>query len=127
MTHNFRPIQPTGDREVYFVTSSSDIVSGKEDAPLEEPLQQLDQSNSIAKQEIMSTTTISATNDNIDNQIDSHAMNEQERNEVEATTIAQNQSQKASENHARSATQSACWLIVGSLLLFSSNYFKDVI
>lgn len=46
MTHNFRPIQPIGDRAVYFVSSTTpdDSVLDSDQPRLDEPSQDLDSS-----------------------------------------------------------------------------------
>lgn len=88
LTHNFRPIQPLGDRDVYFITSSYDGILENDQTHLVEPSQDLDSklTNTPAKQKQLTEDTDATINDNIDNDIDSAIQADQAHNDVEAET-----------------------------------------
>lgn len=123
MTHNFRPIQPTGDRDVFFVTSSPlENDEDLEKGDLEEPPQELELSHSDEKQ---TTGTVSTALDE-DDEIDSHVLaHKEESNDltVETTTISHKKSHKSRKNSANNAIKSTCWLVVGASLPFFPRLF----
>lgn len=84
MTHNFRPIQPLGDRDVYFITSfnyhDKDL---SQDDRMEDPPQDLDSVSSSEKQTTRPTTPKSNDTRKIDESTYAQHTNELE---VETTT-----------------------------------------
>lgn len=123
MTHNFRPIQPTGDRDVFFVTSSPlKNDEALEKGGLEEPPQELELSNSDRKQTTSTVTTALDDNDEIDSHVLAHR---EESNDltVETTTISHKKSHKSRKNSANNAIKSTCWLVVGASLPFFPRLF----
>lgn len=112
---------------MYFVTSlpANDVLRN-DDAHLEEPLQELDQVKSNDNQDITTETTILATIDSNNDELDSHVLNhDQDRNDItiETTTITHRKFSKSGKNSANYATKSTCWLIVSLSLLLSIKYF----
>ncbi|XP_031630806.1 carbonic anhydrase 7-like [Contarinia nasturtii] len=91
LTHNFRPIQPLGDRDVYLITTldGDDGLFGKDDARIDEPPQNLDHINSEYKQSTLTESTTYKTINNGDNNgLDDHPIPEQRQNDIETTTTS---------------------------------------
>ncbi|XP_055312343.1 carbonic anhydrase 1-like [Sitodiplosis mosellana] len=132
LTHNFRPIQPLGGRDVYFVTSftggDNDSYGEfeKDDTRLEDPPQDLTQTNSDYKQSTLMETTTYRTVTN-DNEIDRKPVHEQDHNElVEPTTIDHRNVHKPGRNIASDCRTSTLWLIISLHCIVSIIYSVNI-
>lgn len=121
MTHNFRPIQPLGDRDVYYVTSFDEDNQLKDDSRLDDPIQDLTQTNSNIKPSIWEYTTIQTINN--DNEIDQNPIFEQNHNDlVDTTTIGHRKFNKSSKNSANYCHMSTFWLIINCIILAKFSF-----
>lgn len=131
LTHNFRPIQPLGDRDVYFITSfegddNNGELFGKDDSRLEDPPQDLSHTNSNYKQSVLTESTTFRTMDN-DDGLDRTPVPEQNSNDIlETTTISHRKFHKPGGNGANDIIKSSIWLIIG-LCCVASNVFNIAI
>lgn len=120
LTHNFRPTQPVGDRDVYYVSSmgnsanddDDDLFTGY-DPGLDEPSQHLTQINSNYKHDILTEQTTYATN----NVLDSDGFHEQNGNSIELETTTTTTVMKHGKFNGKSSanrfTQNSYWLLIG--------------
>lgn len=121
LTHNFRPTQPIGDRDVYFVTSMSypekDL---NQDNQLEDPPQDLDSLGT-------STASINPTQhidqpqmDDSNNEIAfSHNLDHSNELKVETTTPHTRKLFDFSKNDASHSVFRSNWLYIGCSILFA--------
>lgn len=101
-----------GDREVYFITSFDEDNHIIDDTRLDDPIQDLTQTNSNNKQSILEYSTIQSINN--DNEIDQNPIFEQNHNDiVDTTTIGHRKfNNKQSKNSANNYQMSTFWLII---------------
>lgn len=118
LTHNFRPTQPLGGRDVYFVTSSDgdtdeNEIFGKNDVRLEDPPQDLAQTISNYRQSILMESTTFRTINNGD-ELDQKPVHELDQNDIVETTtvIDHNKFHKPRRNIASDRRTSTLWLII---------------
>lgn len=114
-----------GDRDVYFITSFDEDNHIKDDSRLDDPIQDLTQTNSNIKQSILEYTTIQTINN--DNELDQKPIFEQNHNDiVDTTTIGHRKFNKQSKNSANNCQMSTFWLIISVncivLAKFSFNF-----
>lgn len=118
LTHNFRPTQPVGDRDVYYVSSvdsdDDELLSGL-DPGLDEPSQHLTQINSNYQHDILTEQTTYATND----VLDSDSLRELNGNSIDVETTTVMHGKFNGKSSANRFSSSSYWLLVGiASLLF---------
>lgn len=103
MTHNYRPIQPLGDRIVYYVSPGhfDENLNGL-NPPIIEPSQNIDDSKSTTVQHVEDKLMSDDPNVNDDDSIDSPIKNIPEQNDnelnVEMTTTYHPKDRKSKRN-----------------------------
>lgn len=117
LTHNFRPIQPLGDRDVYLITTldDTDNIFGKDDTRIDEPPQNLDHLNSEYKQSTLTESTTYNTIDNNDsNGLNEHPIPEQQQNDIETTPTSHRRPfHRPKGNGANHISQANFYIVIG--------------
>lgn len=121
LTHNFRPTQPIGDRDVYFVTSMNypekDL---NQDNQLEDPPQDLDSVRTteapISPPQPSAQPELDETNNEI---AFSHNLDHSNELKVETTTPHTRKLFNFSKNHASHSEIRLNWLYIGCSIFFA--------
>lgn len=127
MTHNFRPVQPLGDREVYFVTSldGDKEIFGIGEVHLDDDL---DQSNSAYKHDRTTTvqTSVGHFNDKYNDEFDTQAIVEEVPNDIPIGTASINR--RKFDLYAASSASSVAnyWLALSVSAILTTIHFRII-
>lgn len=118
LTHNFRPIQPLGDRDVYFVSSLNYPGKELDQDRMLEPSQHLDGPNALAKQNIGSVESRADESVETDRAPIVHHPGDSNELELETTTQHDRHFSKVANGRAAQIESRIVWAPLVSCGLF---------